>query len=325
VIHWVDAATAIPAEVRLYDRLFKTARPEDGGDFLTQLDPGSLEVVRGAWVEPGLATAAVGSRWQLERVGYFAIDEDSRPGALVLNRIVTLRESHKPQAEAADVAATAPAGGAAEKKQNAKAKTRPKSKSPIEYRAEARARDPELAAAYARASALVPADSAELLTGDRATARLFLGAAERARPETAAKWIINELPRALGEAPARSASQDDSDGAPDSRLERIAAGELGALLAAVDDGSLSTSAAKVMLGELVRTGKPFAELRASAAAPVADLGAAVDRVITANQDKVAQYKAGKTGLLGFFVGQVMKASPGADAAAVNQVLRDRLG
>jgi glutaminyl-tRNA synthetase len=316
VIHWVDAATAVPAEVRLYERLFKMARPEDGGgDFLQQLDPHSLEVIHGARLEASLAGAPVGSRWQLERVGYFSVDEDARPGALVLNRIVTLRESHKLAAEPGAVAtsggsASIPAEPAAEKKENAKAKTRPKSKSPAEYRAEARARDADLAAAYAGASALVGAESADLLTGDRATAQLFLAVAKLARPETAAKWIINDLPRALADAP---------DG-----LARLAPAELGALLAAVDDGSLPTSTAKSVLTELVRTGKPFAELRATAAAPVADLGASIDAVIAANPDKATQYKAGKTGLLGFFVGQVMKAAPGADAAAVNKLLRDRL-
>jgi glutaminyl-tRNA synthetase len=310
VIHWVDAATAVPAEVRLYGRLFKTARPEDGGgDFLAQLDPHSLEVIHGAKLEASLATAEVGSRWQLERVGYFAIDQDARPGALVLNRIVTLRDSY---AEAAQDTPDVPPSRAADtdKPTNAKAKTRPKSKSPIEYRAEARARDPELAAAHARASALVSAESADLLTGDLATARLFLAVAERAKPDTAAKWIINDLPRAIGEA---------QDGA------QIAAAELGALLAAVDDGSLPTSAAKAMLTEMVRTGKPFAALRAGAAAPIADLDAAIDAVIAANPDKATQYKAGKTGLLGFFVGQVMKTAPGADAAVVNKILRERLG
>jgi glutaminyl-tRNA synthetase len=316
VIHWVDAATAVPAEIRLYDRLFKTARPEEGGgDFLTQIDPASLEVVGGAWLEASLAGAAIGSRWQLERVGYFAVDQDSRPGQLVLNRIVTLRDSY---ADKKPEAAAEPAG---EKKENAKAKTRPKSKSPIEYRAEARARDPELAAAHARAGALVAAEAADLLTGDLATARLFLAVAERAKPETAAKWIINDLPRALAEA---GAAAGGSEAAPGAAIERVAAAELGALLAAVDAGSLSTSAARSLLAELVRTGKPFAELR-DQRAPVADLGAAVDAVIAANADKAAQYRAGKTGLLGFFVGQVMKSAPGSDAAAVNKVLSERLG
>jgi glutaminyl-tRNA synthetase len=310
VIHWVDAATAVPAEVRLYERLFKTARPEEGGgDFLEQLDPHSREVIHGARLEAGLAGAAVGSRWQLERVGYFSVDEDARAGALVLNRIVTLRDSYaEARPRGADAATPSEP---AEKKENAKAKTRPKSKSPVEYRAEARARDAELASAYADASALVGAESADLLTGDRATARLFLAAARLARPETCAKWIINELPRALAES-AKS-------------VEQLAAAELGALLAAVDDGSLPTSRAKAVLVELVRTGKPFAEVRAGAAAPVSDLGAVIDAVIAASPDKVSQYKAGKTGLLGFFVGQVMRTTPGADAALVNKALRERLG
>jgi glutaminyl-tRNA synthetase len=313
VIHWVDAATAVPAEVRLYGRLFKSARPEEGGgDFLQQLDPASLEVVRGARVEASLAGAEVGSRWQLERVGYFAVDEDSRPGALVLNRVVTLRDSYAEATQPAAASGAMPAQPT-DRSASAKAKTRPKSKSPVEYRAEARARDPELAAAHNRASTLVSAESADLLTGDLATARLFLAVAERAKPDTAAKWIINELPRALGESADREA-----------RLAQIAAPELAALLAAIDEGTLSTSSGKNVLIEIIRTGKPFAELRAGLAAPVADLGAAIDAVIAANPDKATQYRAGKTGLLGFFVGQVMKATPGADAAAVNKLIRERL-
>ncbi len=311
VIHWVDAATSVPAEVRLYGHLFQAARPEEGGgDLLEQIDPASLEVVADARLEASLASAEVGSRWQLERVGYFVVDPDTRPGAIVLNRVVTLRDSYADKKPEAALAASSDAP--AEKPTNAKAKTRPKSKSPLEYRTEARARDAELAAAYDKATALVSAEAADLLTGELASARLFLAVAERARPETAAKWMINELPRALGEPGARS-------------LDQIAASELGALLAAVDDGSLAPSAAKALLGELIRTGTPFAELRAGAATPAVDLGAAVDTVIAANADKAAQYKAGKTGLLGFFVGQVMKAAPGANAAAVNQALRDRLG
>jgi glutaminyl-tRNA synthetase len=319
VIHWVDAATAVTAEVRLYDRLFKVARPEDGGgDFLAQLDPASLEIVRGARVEASLASAAAGSRWQLERVGYFAVDQDTEAGHLVLNRIITLRDTYDKKPEVA----AEPAAAAGDKKENAKAKTRPKSKSPIEYRAEARARDPELAAAYAQASALIPAESADLLTGDRATAKLFLAVAQAARPETGAKWLINELPRALTEARGGAAGDDAETTAA---IERISPAELGALLAAVDDGSLSSSAAKTVFVQLVATGKPFAELRGALAAPVADLGAAIDAVLAANADKAAQYRAGKTGLLGFFVGQVMKSAPGSDAAAVNKVLRERLG
>src|SRR5690606_30751081 len=146
VIHWVDAATSVPAEVRLYDRLFKVPRPEEGGgDFLQHLDPKSLEVIEGARLEASLAKAEVGSRWQLERVGYFIVDQDTKPGALVLNRIITLRDER--------VAQTATAAKV-ERKENVKAKTRPKSKSPAEYRAEARARGLDPAVTYVKAQPL---------------------------------------------------------------------------------------------------------------------------------------------------------------------------
>jgi glutaminyl-tRNA synthetase len=95
VIHWVAADASVPAEVRLYDRLFTVAEPMGvKGDALDYLNPGSLEVLNGCRVEPGLASAAPGSRYQFERTGYFCIDaKDSSPGRLVFNRIVPLRDS----------------------------------------------------------------------------------------------------------------------------------------------------------------------------------------------------------------------------------------
>src|SRR5262245_34479845 len=91
-IHWVSAAHAIPAELRLYDRLFDVEDP-NGDDWLAHLNPHSLEILRDAKLEPSLAFAASGSRWQFERIGYFCVDEDSKPGALVFNRTVTLRDT----------------------------------------------------------------------------------------------------------------------------------------------------------------------------------------------------------------------------------------
>ncbi|MBA3459250.1 MAG: glutamine--tRNA ligase/YqeY domain fusion protein [Deltaproteobacteria bacterium] len=305
VIHWVDAASSLPVEMRLYDRLFKVPKPEEGGqDFLEQIDPKSLEVVRGARVEASLAAAAVGSRWQLERVGYFVVDPDTKPGAIVMNRTITLRESAKAAVTAQHVAISEPTG------RNPKAQTRPKTKSPQEQRMEARARDPELMTAHAQIAAMpvITADHADLLTGDMHTAKAFRIVADMVPPELAAKWMINELPRALG----------------DRGIESVDAAELGKLLAAVHAGSLGPSAAKTVLAELVRTGRPFSELKGAAPTPAVDLGAAVEAVIAANPEKAAQYKAGKTGLLGFFVGQVMKTSPNADAAAVNEAVRERL-
>jgi glutaminyl-tRNA synthetase len=94
-IHWVSAAHALEAEVRLYDRLFTVPNPGVGeGDFRDDLNPESCRVLAGCRLEPGLAGAQPESRFQFERLGYFSVDgRDSRPGAPVFNRIVTLRDS----------------------------------------------------------------------------------------------------------------------------------------------------------------------------------------------------------------------------------------
>src|SRR5262249_27549200 len=157
------------------------------------LNPRSLEIVTGARVEASLAAASAGSRWQLERVGYFVVDAiDSKPGALVLNRIVTLRDSWAAKAES-------PAPSVEdEKKQSPETNKRPKSKSPAEYRAEARARDPELAAAYAwmTGELALGAGDADILSGTPASVAFFRAAIESSQDARAsAKWIVNELPR----------------------------------------------------------------------------------------------------------------------------------
>ena len=94
-IHWVSASNAIEAEVRLYDRLFKTESPEDvedGVDYKINLNPDSLKVVTG-YCEPYAANLKVGEKVQFERLGYFCVDSDSKPGNLVFNRTVTLKDS----------------------------------------------------------------------------------------------------------------------------------------------------------------------------------------------------------------------------------------
>jgi len=95
-IHWVSAAHAVDAEVRLYDKLFSKPDPndvEEGKDFTANLNPNSLEIVRSAKVEPSLASPAVERRYQFERIGYFCVDPDSRPGRPVFNRTVALKDT----------------------------------------------------------------------------------------------------------------------------------------------------------------------------------------------------------------------------------------
>jgi glutaminyl-tRNA synthetase len=95
-IHWVSAAHALDAEVRIYDRLFTKEDPnqvEEGQEFTANLNPNSLEVIAQAKLEPSLANAPVEARYQFERLGYFCVDPDSKPGRLVFNRTVALKDT----------------------------------------------------------------------------------------------------------------------------------------------------------------------------------------------------------------------------------------
>jgi glutaminyl-tRNA synthetase len=95
-IHWVSAAHAVDAEVRIYDKLFTKEDPnqvEEGQEFTANLNPASLEVIPSAKLEPSLANAAAEARYQFERLGYFCVDPDTRPGKLVFNRTVALKDA----------------------------------------------------------------------------------------------------------------------------------------------------------------------------------------------------------------------------------------
>jgi glutaminyl-tRNA synthetase len=92
-LHWVSAAHAIDAEVRLYDRLFNSENPGGSDDYRSDLNPHSLDVLTGAKLEPSLAVAAPGARYQFERLGYFTVDPDAAPGQPVFNRTVTLKDT----------------------------------------------------------------------------------------------------------------------------------------------------------------------------------------------------------------------------------------
>jgi glutaminyl-tRNA synthetase len=321
VIHWVSARHAVPAEVRLYDRLCAVPRPEDdGGDFLANLNPGSLEVVT-AFLEPALGQAEAGSRWQFERLGYFVVDTvDTKPGALVWNRIVTLRDAwadQKTEARPAPKTKAATEGDKGADKKSAKARTRPAKRSGAEYRAEARARDPELAAAHDRLlGAGLGAQEADVLSGDRATVSFYDEVvAAGVAPATAARWLVHELPRAAGER-----------GPGELPLRPAALARLASL---VDGGTVTAAAGKEILAQLCESGgDPDAIVAARGLQQVDDdaaLEGLVAEVLDKNPGKVAEYKGGRTGLLGFFVGQVVKASGGkANPQKVGALLSKRL-
>jgi glutaminyl-tRNA synthetase len=315
VIHWVSAAHAVPAEVRLYDRLFRVPRPEEAdGDLSRSLNPDSLQVVRDAMVEPSLADAERGSHWQLERVGYFMVDPtDSGPGALVLNRTVTLRDSWQGSTDE-----QRPPDEVREK--SAKVKTRPVKRSRAEYRAEARLRDPVLGERFVAWPAAfgISEDDADLLTGDRPTGDLFLAAVTEggATPPAVARWIVNDLPPAL-------ADRDLAD-------TPLTGAGLAALVAAVESGEITGQVAKDVFAEMVERGAdPRQVIAEEGLAQVSDEGAIagmVDRVLADNAGKVEEYRAGKSALFGFFVGQVIKGSQGkANPKVVQELVKARLG
>jgi glutaminyl-tRNA synthetase len=101
-LHWVSVPHAIDAEVRLYEHLFTNENPDSGGDFIANLNPHSCEILHGCKIEPGLAPAQIGDRFQFLRNGYFCTDSvDSRPDHLVFNRTVSLRDTWAKVAKAA--------------------------------------------------------------------------------------------------------------------------------------------------------------------------------------------------------------------------------
>jgi len=97
-LHWVNAATAISGEVRMYERLFKVPNPlEEGLEFMNEVNPNSLRVLSGIKLEPALSTAKEGDSFQFLRQGYFTLDRDATPGHLVFNQTVSLKEGWTPK------------------------------------------------------------------------------------------------------------------------------------------------------------------------------------------------------------------------------------
>ncbi|HKP76608.1 MAG TPA: glutamine--tRNA ligase/YqeY domain fusion protein [Longimicrobiaceae bacterium] len=286
-IQWVSAAHGVRCEVRLYDRLFTVPDPDAGdGDFKQYLNPESLVVIGDAVIEPSVRDAEAGSHFQFERLGYFCADrEESKPGALVFNRTVTLRDTW---AKATAQPAPKPERKKAAAPSDAPAQAKPRTKAP----APDTPRSPELEALL---QATVDAG---------------------ASPKVAANWVFQELPREMG---SRSVADLPFGGR-----------ELGELAKLTVDGTISTAAARQVLAVMVEDGgDPRAIVDRLGLRQVSDESAiapAVDEVIAANAAKADEYRAGKTGLLGFFVGQVMRKTGGkANPELVNRMVAERLG
>jgi glutaminyl-tRNA synthetase len=311
-LHWVHASRSVPARVRLYDRLFTVEQPDAEGNFLDVLNPGSLAEAPAARVEPALRDAAPGTHWQFLREGYFFVDPvDSRPGAPVFNRTMTLKDTWGARAAAPRPATPRPARDAAPP-------AAPR-RSRAEQRAEAHAADPALAALHARVAALpgVNADQADLLAGDPATLAWFDAAVAAGAPAgPAARWILNELAGLAGSKPLASLP--------------LSPAEFGRFVALAESGRTTAAGAKALLASLVeRPGDPAERLAALGLEKVDDralVDAAVARVLASRPAEVERYRAGERKLLAFFLGAVMRETQGkADPAVVRMALQQVLG
>jgi len=318
-LHWVSAAHAVDAAVRVYDRLFSV--PSPGGedrDVVEDLNPDSLKTWAHAKLEPSIAEDPSGSRYQFERQGYFISDVlDSKPGALVFNRIVGLRDTwaklQKKKSAIPEPKRAEPkvAGSLSDDR-------RPDKKSRADIRAEARAADPVLEERYDNyIEAGLSEDDADLLSGERALGDFFDRAADLyPYPAEVARWVVNELAREAKDAPLSNFA--------------ITPEGLAELTKLVADGVISNAAGRKVFTELLtKGGSPADIVKALGLEKVDDAGALVplvEQAIADNPSEAAKYREGKRQLIGFFIGKVMQATKGsADAKVVRELVQKALG
>ncbi|MSQ02288.1 MAG: glutamine--tRNA ligase/YqeY domain fusion protein [Myxococcales bacterium] len=297
-LQWVDAASAVPAEIRLYDRLVRVEKPTPD-DFIDELNPRSLEVVTGL-VERAVAEAPDEAHWQFQRLGYFVRDAVAAgEGRLVFNRTTGLREGWKEEA----TAAPEPPPRAAP--------LRPPQVGPP------RPLNPQVAARY---DALVqrwsiPDSAARTIAATPETTALFEAAAVRASAGATAVFVANVV---VGEL--RTAGRDASS---------VDAAAIGALVALVEGGTIGAAQGKRVLGVLLAEGGDPAEIvsrlgLSKVSDPLA-IASWLDEVLRQHPSEFERLKAGQGSLVGYFVGQVLKRSGGrADTTAVATALSGRL-
>ena len=294
-IHWVSATESLPAEVRLYDRLFSVSNPEDVDEdkhFTDHLNVDSLVVLKRSRIEVSVASDPPEMHYQFERVGNFISDsKDSRPNNLVYNRTVTLKDTWKSSQEnkkeqPAQVEITS------KKKQLSRAKNvipRPKPLS-----------EQQLSSANNMIDQFgIPEGDATIFARNPTLMELFRSASEETDDYNAlSKWCINEIPKDIMDL--------------DSPLSGKSVGELVKLRSL---GKISSHSAKKILRVVANTGKSINEILEEETYAMIDddqqLKDIVTEVIEGNEDAVQKYLSGKIQLLGFLVGQVMLETGGS--------------
>lgn len=315
-LHWVSAAESLPVEVRIYDRLFAVPDPDEvpeGETFLANLNPDSLRVLTESRVERSLAGTGAGTSFQFERQGYFVTDPDGTDDHLVFNRTVTLRDSWaKSRAHTG-----APTQPAIEPQPNSAAVTPAESPVTPGPTQAYRPTDGDAAASFDR---LVGEGVPEAEAGVLARAPEALAVFEDARSvhdeaRLVATWVVNEVPRI----------------AEDRALDALpfSGTDLGELLGLIAEGVVSARSAREVLAVMGSQGGDaatiVAELGLTQMDDADELGRLVDGVLAAFPDKVEDYREGKQGLIGFFVGQAVRESGGkADPKVLRGLLSARL-
>ncbi len=294
-IHWVSATESLPAEVRLYDRLFSVSNPEDVDEdkhFTDHLNVDSLVVLKRSRIEVSVASDPPEMHYQFERVGNFISDsKDSRPNNLVYNRTVTLKDTWKSSQEnkkeqPAQVEITS------KKKQPSRAKNIIPKPKPLS--------EQQLSSANNMIDQFgIPEGDAIIFARNPTLMELFRSASEETDDYNAlSKWCINEIPKDIMDL--------------DSPLSGKSVGELVKLRSL---GKISSHSAKKILRVVANTGKSINEILEEETYAMIDddqqLKDIVTEVIEGNEDAVQKYLSGKIQLLGFLVGQVMLETGGS--------------
>ena len=323
-IHWVSATRAIPVEVRLYDRLFRTPDPEAGeDDFMAHINPDSLVTLRDAMIEPSVAGDMDAQRYQFEREGYFWRDpEDSTSERLVFNRIVPLRDTWAKIEDRTRDAGQGPMTGAAVTPDVPKQRVSPPPSPTLTERI-ARLSEQELNRFSSNVEFGV-SDNVALGLAQKPEAHEYFHKAldsytkalnDYTRAISLANWVLNELPW-------EGKEKEEGNFA-------LPPNELAYLVKLIDEEIISARTGKEVLIEMVASGNsPDTIIEEKGWKQVADPDAlvpAVEETLHAFPDKVAAYRAGKKGLMGFFMGQVMQRTGGtAKPELARKILEEKL-
>ncbi|MDM5264614.1 glutamine--tRNA ligase/YqeY domain fusion protein [Sulfurovum sp. XTW-4] len=299
-IQWVDVEKAKKVELRLYDRLFKDEAPEG----LEDINPDSLKVVKNALIEPAVITDKPDERFQFERQGYFYADPiDYTDETPVFNKIVGLKDSWSKKTKAAESAT--------------KNERKPQAKK-VQIDGEVEPMSEAEQALFDKYTGELQLNSmvADILARDTQLSSFYEEALSiNNSPVTIANIVANEVAREFKEKQADEL--------------RFDAKQIAELVKMVDDGTISSKIAKQVFEEMSKNGEdPVQIVEAKGLVQISDpsqIAPIIDEVIAKNPDNVEKFKAGNTKLLGFFVGQVLKATGGkANPQVVNELVAEKL-